>query len=156
MEGTDWEDRLPVVEGSNPESGQTKPHLEPGDLWLGPASDLAGESPHLSFFDHRSAQLSSKLWWAFSPDARTGLHRRGCKSVPGKKSAENLQQCRSFSLCPHPSYLSWAQKPAKDNLPDSVPQTHFWKNPWHQNLFPPPPGHAASLQLLASLEVRYA
>lgn len=72
-----------------PELGQTNPHLEPGDLWLGPASDLAGESPHLSFSDHRTAQLGSKLWWALSPDARTGLHRGGCESVPEKKSAEN-------------------------------------------------------------------
>jgi hypothetical protein len=51
-----------------------KPHLEPGDLRLGPASDLAGKSPHLSFLHHCSAQLCSKLWWALAPDARTSLH----------------------------------------------------------------------------------
>lgn len=125
--GTDWEDRVPLAQGSHPESGQTEPYLEPGDLWLGPASDLAGEPPHLSFSDHRSAQLGSKFWWTFSPDARTGLHGRGCKSVPGKRSAGNPQQCRSFSVYSHPSHLRWAQKPAKGNLPNSVPQIHSWK-----------------------------
>lgn len=101
---------MPNLQGPQvwPELGQTKPHLEPGDLWLGSASDLAGESPHLSFSDHCTAQLGSKLWWALSPDARTGLHCGGCESVPGKKSAENPASDSaaihmSFSLTPSKS-----------------------------------------------------
>lgn len=77
-----------------PESGWTKPYLEPGDLWWRPASDLAGESPHLPFFDHSSAQLGGKLWWALTPDARTSLP---WKSVSRKKSTENPFRLDSHS-----------------------------------------------------------
>lgn len=84
-----------------PEVGQTKPHLEPGDLRLGPAGDLAGESPHLPFSDHRTAQLGGELRWAFSPEARTGLHCGGCEPVPGKKPAENA----ALTLQPFTSLL---------------------------------------------------
>lgn len=78
-------------------SEQTKPHLEPGDLWWRPASDLAGESPHLPFFDHSSAQLGGKLWWALTPDARTSLP---WKSVPREKSTGNPLRLSSNSDLP--------------------------------------------------------
>lgn len=77
-----------MVLRAGPEVGQIKPHLEPRDLWLGPASDFAGEPSHLSLSDYGSAQLRSKLWRTLSPDAGTGLYSGGCKSVPGKKPAE--------------------------------------------------------------------
>lgn len=78
-------------------SGQTKPHLEPGDLWWRPASDLAGKSPHLPFFDHSSAQLGGKLWRALTPDARTSLP---WKSVPREKSTGNPLRLSSNSDLP--------------------------------------------------------
>lgn len=104
------------------ESVQTKPHLEPGDLWWRPASDFAGESPHLPFFDHSSAQLGGKLWWALAPDARTSLPHRGWKSVPGRKSTENPDLDRGaiqfFHSCL--SCLNCGQKPFRGCFPNYI------------------------------------
>lgn len=136
LEGTDQKERLPLVQGSNPElsgspgQGQSQGRKKNHTLsqvtcgWGRPVILQENRPICPSLTTDRPSLVAN--FGGHSPQMLGRVSTAGHVNLSLERNQQRIQQqLRTSPIYSHPNHLCGDQKPGKGSLPSSLPQTHF-------------------------------